>query len=482
MPVRRIYADIMELFDGAPTLILDADVAAASSTITVKSIVGATTDQILFFREPGNEKAEIKATHASTSPSGNTVTLAATLTEAHPAGTTIYIIKADKVRFFWYATEVDAETTAPTALAAAQVIDPTMIQNIYDDTVKTSGYYYYQFQDSVNTATLLYSDPIPWGQVQVQFADNEVGYVLEFVRRKLGHEWDDRFSKQTAIDEINACFQYFAGKLKRWSTYQKFNYVLGQTSRGVYTYTLPTDMYDRNTNKSVLGLQIEGADGRFVWKDEKEFDDKMGSAVVTTVRTQPTAADTELDIVNSYSFDATGSVNVYTANTADAITYASLTRSATAGQFGDISATGASAITSSNHVVGTNVWQNEEEGEPKYLNISNGTLRIWPMAGSDWVNMNILLDYSTVPTNVDSESDALDVARYDMIKHWLLWKGKSYWRNNGVDSLKDSDYLQFIDILNEAIRKEVSGQKYKMSPKINSIIYTPPESRGFRYD
>ena len=65
----------------------------------------------------------------------------------------------------------------------------------------------------------------------------------------------------------------------------------------------------------------------------------------------------------------------------------------------------------------------------------------------------------------------LDAPRYDMVKLWLLWQGKNYWRNNGKQDLTDGDYLLFQDILKSAIRTEVSGQKFKMNPKINEINY-----------
>src|SRR3990167_10996207 len=108
MPIRKIYADINELFDGAETLVLDADAAAGASSITVKSIIGAAINNILCLRQPGNEHAEIIATHASTAPSGNTVTLVTTLVESHLAGTVVYVIPWNQVRFYRSATEVDA--------------------------------------------------------------------------------------------------------------------------------------------------------------------------------------------------------------------------------------------------------------------------------------------------------------------------------------------------------------------------------------
>ena len=470
MSIQKIYADISELFTGAETLVLDADATVGDSTITVKSIIGAAINNILFFREPGSENAELIATHAVTSPSGNTVTLVSTLVESHPAGTKIYIIRANQVRFYWYATEVNAETTAPTALAAAQSIDPTLIRNFYEDTVQTTGFYYYRFIDSINTINLKYSDPIPWGTPEARFEQDEVGYVLEFVRRKLAHDWDERFSKQTAMDEINACLRYVQGRLKRFSRYLVTDYVLGQTASGVYEYDLPADIYDNETNKSVLQVRIGTALTPLVPLDEKEFDEQMQEAAHTQLRTQALAGDVTLGIDNSYDFEDDGTVNVYTANAVDAITYTSVTRSATAGVLIGVPATGDGSIAVT-HAVDVNVWQGERESQPQYFNVRNNKVRIWPLADSTWVNKNITMDYNEEATTVDSEADTIDSPRYELVKHWLLWQGKAYWRNNGKADVKDDDFLLFGDILKSTIRTEVSGQKFKMKPKINTINY-----------
>lgn len=249
------------------------------------------------------------------------------------------------------------------------------------------------------------------------------------------------------------------------------DYVLGQTSRGVFDFALPTtSIYDSETNKSILSVRIGTATDPLIPVDEKEFDQLMGDVARTTVRTQPTVGATSLDIVNSYDFDATGSVNVYTSNTADSITYAGITRSATAGVLSTIAATGDGSIAAT-HAVGTNVWQNETEGEPKYFNVRQGRIRLWPLPDSTFINRNIFLDYYQEVTKVDSLSDTIDVNRYDAIKHWLLWKAKSYLRNNGKDDLEDADFKMFQDILKSMIRTEISGQKWKMKPRTNMIDY-----------
>jgi hypothetical protein len=372
---------------------------------------------------------------------------------------------------------VDAETTAPTALAAAQNIDPTMIKNFYEDTVQTTGFYYYRFVDSINTVNLKYSDPIPWGSI-AEFEEDEVGYVLESVRNQLDHPWDDRFSKRVAMQEINSCFNYIQGKLKRFSRYLVQDYAVGQTSMGEFEFDLPTDIYDKYTNKSILQLRLGTSITPLKYLDEKEFDNQMQDAVYTHVRTATTAGDITLAVDNSYDFSDDGSVNIYTSNAVDAITYTAVTRSATAGVLTGVPATGTGAI-GATHALDTNVWQNEVLGEPRYFNVKDGKLRIWPLADSTWINKNVIMDYTNKATRVDSESDKIDTPRYDMVKHWLLWKGKAYWRHNGEADIKDNDFLLFGDILKSAIRTEVSGQKFKMKPKINEINYRTSERGTF---
>lgn len=474
MPIYKIKANLSRLTLNTPKLVLDADAAAGATLITVQSILGVTMSDLLLFRNVGNEKAEIVAVHASTAPSGNTVTLvAAGLVEAHPAGTVISIVPWNQVRFYSAATEIDANAAAGvglTALATAQNIDPTEVDNIYNDSTQTSGFYYFRFSNSISSTNDIYSDPIPWNQFVVQFSEDEVGYILEFVRRKLGHEWDERFSKQAAIDEVNACLRYMQGKLKRFSRYLVPDYVIGQTARGVFDFALPSNIYDNETNKSVLQVRIGTALTPLVPLDEKEFDTQMQEVAHTQLRTQATAGQTTLEIDNSYDFDDDGSVNIYTSNAVDAITYTGVTRSATAGVLTGVPASGSGAI-GTTQAVDVNVWQGEIEGQPRYFNVRQGRMRIWPLCDSTWQDKNVFMDFNSEVTKVDSESDTIDAPRYDAIKHWLLWQGKAYWRNNGKADLKDEDFILFGDILKAAIRTEVSGQKYKMSPKINQINY-----------
>lgn len=486
MPIRRILANISELIEAADRLVLDADVSAGASALTVQSIIGATTNQILFIGDPGNERSEIIATHASTPPSGTTVTLAAALTQPHPAGTVVYIIRANQVHFFWSASQVDANVDASTlaSLASATNIDPTSINNHFDDTVKTSGYYYHRFEDSVNVINLQYSAGIPWQERQPQWAQNQVGYILEKARRKIGFDWGDKFSKQDALDEINDCFDYIDGSQLRWARHFKNDYILGQLSMGEFEFTLPADIYDQSTNRSILQIRIAGQTTPLFYRDEKEFDNLMENAVYTTIRVQANPGDNTLQVVDSDNFpipsgSSTASVHGFATNQDDVINYTGVTVSPTAGVLTGVPVSGSGAI-SITQPVGTKIWQFPSQAQPWWFTVVKGKVRIWPLAQAQFINLDVLMDYYTVANRVYFESDTIDEDRYDMVKHWINWKAKSYTRNNGKDDLQDADFLQFKDSLATAIKFKRPGQKFKWTPKINQILY--PGRRTSRID
>lgn len=86
-------------------------------------------------------------------------------------------------------------------------------------------------------------------------------------------------------------------------------------------------------------------------------------------------------------------------------------------------------------------------------------------------NQNIYLDFYTAPVRVDSEGDALDVYRYDIVKYWLTAKIRGQLKNDGVADIKDADYIMSLSILSDMIKTEVPAHSHKSIPKINGISY-----------
>lgn len=472
MSTFRVKASINELIEDAPVLILDADVDNGDGTITVKSILSAAINQVLLIREPGNERAEIVKSHGSTAPSGNTITLAANTVEDHPAGTRVYIISADKLHFYHSATEDDANVSAVnlTELASAQVINPTEVINFYNDSANTSGFYYYRFENSITSVNEPYSDPFPYSLRNLGSDENTVGAILESVEKMFERELDNRFSKKMAISSINRCLEYIQGKMRRWNRYLVSDYKLGQTQRGVYAYDLPVNIYDNQTNRSVTSVSISGSLEPLTWCDEKEFDEIMNGAKHTTVRTQAVVGATTLDAVNTYDFGDTGSIDIFTGNTDDLITYTGVTRSTTVGVFTGIPASGTGSLADT-HAVDVNIWQDHEEGEPRFYTVREGQILVYPLPDATWINKNIYLDYNTAVTKVDSEADIVDTERNKMVFYWVMWEARAAWTAGGKRDLKDPDFIMFQDILKTVMKTTPIGQKSLMVPKINTIKY-----------
>jgi hypothetical protein len=92
------------------------------------------------------------------------------------------------------------------------------------------------------------------------------------------------------------------------------------------------------------------------------------------------------------------------------------------------------------------------------------------------------MDYYTDIVEVDSDSDEITLAKFDMVKHWLKWVIRNITENAGKPNLQDGDLALFNMILADAIRRESSGQKYKMKPTINTIDYGTRNTANFDTD
>lgn len=378
-----------ELLIDAQSSSLSASATAASSTITVYSISDFAVDQILLIGEFGQEGSEIIKTHAATSPTGSTVTLASNLVKSHPKDTRVYIIPYDQAQFYHSVTIAGDKT-----LISTSDINEEGVETVYNDTTYTSGYYFTRFYNSISTNYSDYSDAISYGG----FDSNTVGYIINMAMSELKKDFTDILTYDMLINEVNSCLRYVRGKLKRWSNVQTFNYELDAALvEDDYTWTLPTDYYDKNSNKSMLNIWLEEQD-HLTYLDKQEFDD----------------ADREAD-----------------------------------------------------------------SGTPKYYTIYDGSIYITPKVGTDYVGDSIYMDYYTDITEVNSDTDLITLSRHDMIKYWLKWQIRNITEKNGNPDFQDGDWMMFSNILNDAIRRESSGQKYKMKPFINTIDYGRTNQSNF---
>ena len=440
---------------------LTADLAASGTALTVLDNAGFAQDQLILLGHVGVEQTEIKKVNAAVTD-GTSLTSTA-VTFGHTTGAPVRRVLFDQWRIYGNSTN---SSTGATLVATIDMQMDALVTT-YVNTGTEYNFYLVLPIDSLNSVVGdTYSDGV---SNSTAYAENTVGSIIRKALRAAKAERGGDIDDQFLFDEINDGLQDFATRLKRWSFLQNFNYVLGQAQRGTISYTLPTDIGDTNSIKSILDVRVGPARG-LTYLDKKAWEKETEDLIYTTTTSQATSGATSLNITNSYDFDDSGTVHVYVSGTQYALTYTGVTRSATAGVLTGIPASGTGSI-STTIASGTNVFQDEREGVPKYFTVFDGSLYIYPMADATEDNTNVYLDYYTSKTAVDSAGDVIEPPRYDAIKHWLTWKIRSLNNAAGQLDMKDGDKLMYEDMLINTIRREVSGQKYKMIPKINSISY-----------
>lgn len=460
MSVRPLAIDIGAdlLIDRNPG-ILKSTAASGAGTLTVYSISKFAVNQILLIGELGEEDAEIIKTHASTAPTGNTVTLASNLVKSHPKDTRVYVILYDQ----YEVSNASTITGAKSVLGSVTNINPEDIENIFDDSTASGGYYFIRYKNSITGTFSDYSDPIPY----LGFPENAVGYVINLAMNDLGKQFTEKLTYETLIAKLNAMLRFRRGKLKRWSNAQEFDYSLGAVNRGEYRFALPDSYYDPNSNKSMLDIRIGDGDS-LIYKDKREFNQMMADVVHTQVATQPLVGATSLVLDDTKDLPDSGTINVYYNNEQYSVTYTGKTDST--GTLTGIPASGDGSITAT-FAVDSNVWYGESEGTPYYYSVWDGYIYIWGLIAEEEAGKRLLIDFYTDIVSVDSDSDLLDNNRFDMAYYWLCWEIKNITENKGKRDLKDADFAMFTQILNDEIKQERTGQKYKFNYKLNGISY-----------
>lgn len=441
---------------------LTADVASGSSTITVSNISGFAVNQILIIN-PFSEKSEIILTHASTSPSGSTITLKAATTTAntHYTGERVVLISYDQVEISNATTLAGSKSVLTTSN-----LQPDQQTFVYNDTAGSTGYYFARFKNSITSAFSSYTDGLP----VTGWVSNTVGYMINQALKRINKNLGELLTKEFFYNEINECLRKIKGKQLRWPEHAEEDYIAGQAIRGINTITLPSDIYDNNTNKSITGVRI-GTDSNLTYLDPTAFESQKVGVAQTQVRTQASATDTSLAVDNSYDFDDSGALSIYVSGTKYSPTYTGVTRddlSGATGAFTGVPSSGDGSITVT-IPVDTNVWQGETEGTPQFFTVRDGELEFWPLVDSSNDDTNIYLDYDKVATEVNSDGDEIDLQRYGVVLDYITWKAEATAKNDGKLDMNSGWYLSYKESLNDAIRTSVSGKKFRWKPNINRM-------------
>jgi len=447
--------------EAVQTSFLSEQGVAGDAQIFLPNYDGFVDGQILLIGDIGDETAEIAIVNGSPSVDDG-VPLTSVLTLGHAQGVNVTVIDFNQIELSHATTATGSKTLLTTTLGSGLVaVQPDTKNQIYNESEFTSGYYFARYKNSGTGVFSSYTDPL----VYSGWDANTVGFMIDAALADADEEISSKVTKQDCYNWLNKFLTLVQGKLKRWPEFYAYNAIIGQTVRGENVIVVPTDAYDKNTNKSIIALRV-GSGNNLDYLSPGEFQEKLNDVVKNQVRTQALAGDTTLEVDNSYDFADSGSVDIYISGVKYTITYTGVTRSSTAGVLTGVPASGTGSITVT-IPVDTYIWQGMTEGTPEWFTVRNGNIEYWPTSST--YNENVYSDYSKVATAVDSDGDTIDSQRYDMAQAYLTWRIKMKARNNGTLDMDDGFYLTYKEILNDAIRTLPSNNLFKIRPSLNRI-------------
>lgn len=445
-PLRVPIYDL--LVDPVAKTFLSSDMASASGTLTVKNINGFAVNQFLLIGEPGNQGSEIVKTHASTIPSGSTITLAANTVFPHSASTNIYAITYDVIEYSHTAT-----LTGSKSVLATRSIVAGSPETVYYDTSSTSGYYFARFNSSINKATFSdYSDSVPYGGYTALTARSIISSALGDINKETSAVLSDEY----AFQQINNCQIEVLREQKRWSFMQQFGYSLGNLSTGQWRVAVPTDLDDQNTNKSVWNFKI-GTLPQLTWVDKDKWNDITQSVANTTLAVSIIEGASTITLTDSGDFDDAGTVYI----SSHTYSYTANNRSTNVLTLSTVSTT--------TDTLGADVFSGASLGLPQYWTTFGGYAYFYPVLGSSFDQRNAYMDYYKALTTITSDSDTIVLPDPTVVQYYLQWKFLKKLKNGEEtnESLAaKNDYLARREKLKQ---KDSLNRSYRLKPTRNDI-------------
>ena len=433
------------LLDNVST-VTTVDIASGSSTLTVKNIGGFAVNQILLLDTVGNQGSEIIKTHASTVPSGNTITLASNTLYPHSSSTKVTIINFDQVEISTAATTAGSKSVLTTATLVANALE-----TLYNDTVTSSGYYFARFKNSITSAFSPYSDAAPLTGYTMLSARSIIDRALADINKVVNGTLTDEYG----FMQIDNCQMECLKQYKRWSFMQSFDTVIGTTSTGNWKVTLPANCDDQNTTKSIYTFRI-GREYEMQWVDKEQWNDIIEGIAYTTLASNINVSDATITLTDSTDFDDAGSALIG----ANTYSYTANNRS-----------TGVltlSAVSTNTNTAGQDAFLFTGFGYPVYWTTYGGTLYHYPPIGASYNNRDYRLDYYKSLTQIQHDSDTIVLPDPVVVQYYLSWKFLLR-QQNGL-STPDSDRFHelYLDRRTKMEQKESLNRSFVLNPNIRN--------------
>lgn len=367
----------------SPQTQLTTNLAAGYSTLAVRNNAGFSNGDFILFEGYGNENAEIKRINAAIT--AGTVLACTAPTFAHSIDCSVEKVLWDQVKIYGTNTTIAVGTLIATV--------DLQVDSLYTDYVVTGTtytYYYVTFYNSAGAVEGEESDLL----LATDFLPNTVGFVRRAAFENIDQDFAGKYSHNWVFDQLYQCELDVLKSKDKWGSMVELEYDMGNITRNLCSMALPTDIEDKQTNKSILGLRIAGRDN-MEWVDNDSFHDIMYDVHHTTLATTAAVGAVTLVLTDSRDFDDSGSVMIAGTD----YTYTGNTRSTN-------TLTGLTAL-SAQIDSGADVWQGIDEGEPRRYTVRDGYAYFDVPTDSDWTGRNIWIDYYKTAQRYDSDSDTL---------------------------------------------------------------------------
>lgn len=441
-PIRIPTNDLV--IDATKTF-LTADSSSGSGTLTVQNITNFAINQVLLIGEPGNQTSEIIKTHASTAPTGSTITLSANTTQNHNAGTNVYLINFDQIEFSSATTLTGTKSVLATSNIVANDIDTK-----YNDTAGTTGYYFARFKNTITSTFSSYSDGVPVSG----YAMGTVRYTIDSTLGMINKRGSTILTDEFLYQEIDNCQKEVLKEQKRWDFMQVFD-AYTDASVGNWRIAVPTDIEDANSIKSIYNFRI-GKEPPMTWVDKEKWDELVSDVAWTTLASSFAIGASSITLTDSSDFDSTGTIQIG----GNSITYTANNKT-----------TGVLTISPITTVAGTSgvdVFQNASLGSPKYYTVFGGYIYHYPVVSTTLDKHNYLLDYYSAYQNVTGDNDAIVIPDDVLIQFYLAWKSLLK-LNNGEETPGSSAMNARYEARKKILKnKESPNRTFHLKPQRNN--------------
>jgi len=370
---------------------------------------------------------------------------------SHPQGETVYNVLWDVIEFY-YAPDLNSSLT----FLGSEHIDVRQEYTTHYDYQHESGYLYVRFKNTnaltgSNKAFSNYSAPIPY-----RYDRQQAGAIAHEMERNLNQTLGERITYEDVFDAINqAEDEIRRSRRVGWSFLYEPNQIVGELQTGQWEVSLPNDIYSSDHNVSIYHVHL-GRETPLRWVDNETF---FGHYLFDIAYSQLDGAvnanDNTIDLIDATDFNESGTVRIEE----DLVTYT--------GKSGN-TLTGVSGLNNS-HADGTWVFSPNAEGTPRVYTITQGTLKVYPIAGTSLRGRNVYMSYERQMKTIRNTADFIDVPDVGLIQLFVQHKLLERLNNGAPTSESDQLYQHFADRLREFRRQQTAPIRKRLIPRIPRI-------------